>query len=367
MSRSKKTVKLNKDVTVDGLLDSSIASIYVPKTRETRSAYEDLLSQVSSLIGDQPFDILHGAAEEILLILKEDGVKDIDRMGKISKIIPKINVEKYTKLSSTGKRITDFLPSSTGVTSATAETSGKQTEEMEELGVAVIFDDEDEDENNAGDSEGSEDEQEEGVETNQMGRLQGERVADPDNQLDASTELSVHEIDAHWLQREISKFYADANVSVRLAEEVLLALGMKDERAAENQLVILLDFDKFAFIKRLLKNRGKIYYCSRLKQAQTEEQREQIVQEMTLDLSAGGPSILAQLQQKASAESWTQVLFVLYLFLFKVFLSQTVGFIRIVSGSLPRRREERRESSLEGIPSSPMLRARNIWGTRMMS
>jgi pre-mRNA-splicing helicase BRR2 len=36
-----------------------------------------------------------------------------------------------------------------------------------------------------------------------------------------------------------------------------------DVRATENKLVLLLDYDKFEFIKVLLKNRAKIVWCTR--------------------------------------------------------------------------------------------------------
>ena len=73
---------------------------------------------------------------------------------------------------------------------------------------------------------------------------------------DTHGSLSVHDIDAHWLQRQLSKYYTDANVSAKLADDTLSALQASDERACENKLVALLDFDKFDFIKLLLRNRS---------------------------------------------------------------------------------------------------------------
>ena len=40
---------------------------YRPKTRETRSAYEALLGMIQGSFGDQPQDVLRGAAEEVQL------------------------------------------------------------------------------------------------------------------------------------------------------------------------------------------------------------------------------------------------------------------------------------------------------------
>jgi len=49
-----------------------------------------------------------------------------------------------------------------------------------------------------------------------------------------------------------------------------------DDRDVENQLVQLLDFDKFELIKELLKNRLKILWCTRLQRAQGDEERTRI-------------------------------------------------------------------------------------------
>ena len=43
----------------------------------------------------------------------------------------------------------------------------------------------------------------------------------------AEEELSVHRIDAFWLQRELNKFYNDAEVSQEKSVEVLDALKVR--------------------------------------------------------------------------------------------------------------------------------------------
>jgi hypothetical protein len=45
-----------------------------------------------------------------------------------------------------------------------------------------------------------------------------------------------------------------------------------EEHDIENNLVLLLDMDKFALVKLLLKNRLKIVWCTRLARAQNEEE-----------------------------------------------------------------------------------------------
>ena len=44
---------------------------YRPKTRDTRAAYEGLLSFVQACLGDQPQDVLRGATDEVLALVKD--------------------------------------------------------------------------------------------------------------------------------------------------------------------------------------------------------------------------------------------------------------------------------------------------------
>ena len=48
---------------------------YRPKTKETRAAYEAMLSFIQGKFGDQPADVLRGAADEVLATLKNDHMR----------------------------------------------------------------------------------------------------------------------------------------------------------------------------------------------------------------------------------------------------------------------------------------------------
>jgi pre-mRNA-splicing helicase BRR2 len=63
--------------------------------------------------------------------------------------------------------------------------------------------------------------------------------------------------------------------------------------------VALLDYDKFDLIKLLVTNRAKIYYCSRLKQAQSESERQAVREEMAVDLEGGGAAVLRALGESS--------------------------------------------------------------------
>ena len=279
---------------------------YRPKTRESKAAYEEILTMVQVSLGDQPHDILRGAADEILAQLKETTIRDPERQKEIGKILPRLSSEKFNKLVNLGKRITDFNSQMEGE-------DDDQVKMDEEMGVAVVFEDDDEGDevvhgelDEVNESEDEDDDEEGGVEAHGSGTLKGEDDDGDDGANDEKHSLPVHDIDAHWLQRQLSKYYTDANVSAKLADDTLQTLQIADERACENRLVVLLDFDKFNFIKLLLKNRSKIYFCTRLKQAQTDVDRAAIEKEMMMGADASGPMILQQLNQKASVENWTQ-------------------------------------------------------------
>jgi pre-mRNA-splicing helicase BRR2 len=89
-----------------------------------------------------------------------------------------------------------------------------------------------------------------------------------------------------------------------MAEQVLQALAAHDPRAVENRLVELLDFDKFELIRVLLRNRAEVFYCTRLKQAQTDAERAAIEEEMRADTESGGSALLARLHRTATSLNW---------------------------------------------------------------
>merc|ERR1719201_2371124 len=260
---------------------------YRPKTKKTRVAYESMLSFVAKELGGAvPDDILQGAADEILHVLKNIEFSAKKRQKEVESLTgSRMDNLRFNQLVNIGKEITDFA--------IEEDEEGDDDKEQidEDHGVAVIFDDEDEEDNV--------------VEARSGVKISG---ANDDDDVEETDELNlnVEEIDAHWLQRELAKYYDDANVTQEKAEETLALLAIKDERDCENKLIMLLDFDKFSFIKVLLRNRSKINYCTRLKQAQSDEERKAIEDEMSKDVDGGGPAILEAMYKTQSAEDWSK-------------------------------------------------------------
>lgn len=275
------------------VLDLDNAGFYRPRTKETRDAYELMLSIIHTQFGDQPADVLRGAADEVLAVLKDKSLKDPDRQKECQQLMGLCDDEMFSQLVRLGKMINDY--SAEGEEPQPADTLD------EEIGVAVEFEDEEEEE----DSEVSEVARSDDEEDDDEGGEEGEggpegeagrgdasapgdihtATMDVDDGEEATDDgLKVQEIDAYWLQRRIAKAFGDtldADTSQKLAEKVLAALELPEEREVENSLVVLLDYEKFDLIKQLVRNRLRIVWCMRLGRAQDEEERRRVEVEMS--------------------------------------------------------------------------------------
>jgi pre-mRNA-splicing helicase BRR2 len=287
---------------------------YIPKSVESIQAYEELLLYTQSLIGDQPSEVLKSAANEILSILK-DGVHDNSfKQKEISKLLA-TQITNFGDLLRINNRISDYKDPNVKGNRRGDEDEDEDDENrgiIEEM--AVVFDDEEEGRMGEDDEDEVDDDEEENNTATNVTKLKGAKLNDNEEEeimknarnSDKYSDLSIHDIDAYWLQRQLSKYYPDGNISSKLAEETLALLNpTMDERTCENKLVFLLDFDKFDLIKKLLKYRNKIFYCIKLKSTQNDLEKNKIENEMENDYEYGGKEILRLLKEKSSAESWT--------------------------------------------------------------
>lgn len=88
-----------------------ITGIYKPRTQETRNTFEVFLSLTQEIIGDQPREILHGSAHEILLILKSDSIRDKEKKKEVEDLFStKLAEERFALLANLSRKITDFTP-----------------------------------------------------------------------------------------------------------------------------------------------------------------------------------------------------------------------------------------------------------------
>jgi pre-mRNA-splicing helicase BRR2 len=119
--------------------------VYRPQTKETRAAYEAMLSVIQQQFGGQPMDVLGGAADEVLTILKNDKVKNPDKKKEIDKLLNPIPTHMFEQFVSIGKLITDFHDASDPA-SASSGGDGLEATMDDDIGVAVEFEEDDDDE-----------------------------------------------------------------------------------------------------------------------------------------------------------------------------------------------------------------------------
>ncbi|KAF6257784.1 RNA helicase, activating signal cointegrator 1 [Scenedesmus sp. NREL 46B-D3] len=252
------------------VLDMDTAGLYRPRTKETRAAYEALLNTIHSTFGDQPADVLRGAADEVLAVLKNQHMTDPERQKECESLLGSFSNERFAELVAIGKLINDFVGEGEAVPGGDGEGLD------EDIGVAVEFEDEEEEEEDevAEIAESDDDDAESQEEAAAKERaLQG--TADVDGDAEGAGDdgtLKVQEIDAYWLQRRISTSLGgmEAAAAQRLAQEVFEALQGDDASAVETRVVQLLGLDHFDLAKELLRNRLKIVWVSKLRQAQDE-------------------------------------------------------------------------------------------------
>ncbi|KAK1332769.1 hypothetical protein QTO34_006299 [Cnephaeus nilssonii] len=232
-------------------IDEMVGIIYKPKTKETRETYEVLLSFIQAALGDQPRDILCGAADEVLAVLKNEKLRDKERRKEIDLLLGQTDDTRYHVLVNLGKKITDY--------GGDKEIQNMDDNIDETYGVNVQFesDEEEGDEDVYGEvREEASDDDMEGDEAVVRCTLSANLVASGELMSSKKKDLHPRDIDAFWLQRQLSRFYDDAIVSQKKADEVLEILKTaSDDRECENQLVLLLGFNTFDFIKVLRQHR----------------------------------------------------------------------------------------------------------------
>ncbi|XP_014233112.1 putative U5 small nuclear ribonucleoprotein 200 kDa helicase [Trichogramma pretiosum] len=267
-AHSKGATVLSEDV------DDTVGIMYRPKTQETRQTYEVLLSFIQEALGDQPHDILCGAADEVLSVLKNDRLKEKEKKKETEQLLGNLAEERFALLVNLGKKITDF---------GTDEKTTGGEENIETYGINVQFEEssEEDDEDVYGEVRDNEDEGDEGEEANDNRAIHAENLGRTEEMKKEKT-LHPRDIDAHWLQRQLNPIYNDAIVSHDKAREVLHILKTAtDDRDCESQLVLKLGYDCFDFVKQLRQYRHMIAYCISLASSQSESERQKIRKEMS--------------------------------------------------------------------------------------
>ncbi|NWR82006.1 U520 helicase, partial [Centropus unirufus] len=225
-------------------IDEMVGIIYKPKTKETRETYEVLLSFIQAALGDQV------------------------RLGTPRGVLPcssagleacQMFLDVLTLPCDPGRCwLGDFVmvllcPFSTRVRVGKQEGSSHWPKPF--TWNRSLGQEGDEDIYGEVRDEASDDDME-GDEAVVRCTLSANLVASGELMSSKKKDLHPRDIDAFWLQRQLSRFYDDAIVSQKKADEVLEILKTaSDDRECENQLVLLLGFNTFDFIKVLRQHR----------------------------------------------------------------------------------------------------------------
>jgi pre-mRNA-splicing helicase BRR2 len=255
--------------------------IYRPRTAETREVYEVILTTIHGFLGDQAQDVIRSAADTVLETLKNENVKDFDKKKDVEEIVGPVSNDIFSQLITLSKKITDY---SAGDEDAVDPDMEKKDAEIDdELGVAVVFDeDEQEEEEEEGfeireesDEEAGGDEEEEkaGGQADDQELVIGQEQVDlgPSKSQDR-TRLNAHEIDGFFIQRRIAEFYPDAETAATKAADAMGILGSEASlRDAENSLMDLFDWSHHELVTLFIKNRDLIVWCTKLVRSDADE------------------------------------------------------------------------------------------------
>lgn len=259
-------------------------------------------------------------------------MRDPDRHDTISRLLTGkgsntkggLTSEQYASFVQTGKGLDDYDQF------AQTQKEEKDDEVDDEMGVAVVFDESDEEAEGGG--EGGDDTDEDQVvevaesssddeEEDRSKATEIEDSNDEEHVVQGTKEakkklhhthdriLTVHEIDAHFLQRQLSRHYDDADVCAKIANDALGVLDINkgsDVRECENKLLVLLGFDLFDTIKLLLHNRVRIWACVSMKRALGDEEQRHIETILMKESTGEGKRVWDELHSKSKAEDWTR-------------------------------------------------------------
>ncbi|MCJ1478483.1 DEIH-box ATPase [Lambiella insularis] len=325
------------DANVEGLR-------YRPRTPATRQTYDLILTTTAKNLGDVPHEVVRSAADAVLEFLKDENMKDFDKKREVDDLLAtSMSAKEFNELVNLGKKITDYDAQDDddvlGGDGGTGVEGGAELDERQ--GVAVVFDESDEDEDEDGiartnevrdddepssDDEAQDDEQGEGAQPN--GRVENNTDTDGvgneemviDGGIESSTKRNIksrqniipaHEIDAFWLQRQIGLIYTDAHIQQTKTQEGLQILaGVSEDgeprslREIENDLMELFDYEHHELVERLIINKDKVVWMTRWRRAaEDEDARAKVEREM---ISEGHRDVLDEVHGRQADDTSTQ-------------------------------------------------------------
>jgi pre-mRNA-splicing helicase BRR2 len=310
-----------------GILSAADALVegirYRPRTPATRQTYDLIVTTVASSLGDVSHEVVRSAADAVLEYLKDDDMKDFDKKKNIDDLLGEsMNPKQFNELVNLGKKITDYEAQDEDEDMDDGNNMGDGADIDDRQGVAVVFDDnsEDEEEGQMLDEirdESSEDEDDiedhpgeeekatagdaaEQREEEHAGLADGDdTIIDPgidtreSKSSQAAGSILAREIDAYWLQRQIGQIYSDAHIQqVKTQEALQILSGVSEDdetaeerplREIENDLMELFDYEHHELVQKLISNRDKVVWLTRLARAEDDEARGVVEREIAAE------------------------------------------------------------------------------------
>ena len=309
-----------------GILSAADALVegirYRPRTSATRATYDLILTTVANNLGDVSHEIVRSAADAVLEYLKDPDMKDFDKKKEIDDLLgATMNPKQFNELVNLGKKITDYEAQDEDEDMADGENGAEDGAEIDDRqGVAVVFDDNSEDEDSAEMVDEVRDESSEDEVDDSEDRPGAEEVAtaggaaeDRDEEsrelldeeamiLDSApadssssdkdkdkNSIPARDIDAYWLQRQIGTIYSDAHIqSIKTQQALHVLSGTPDEeggdekplREIENELAELFDYENHELVHKLIANRDKVVWLTKLARAENDEEKGVVEREI---------------------------------------------------------------------------------------
>lgn len=108
-----------------------------------------------------------------------------------------------------------------------------------------------------------------------------------------SNQITIGDIDAHWIKRKLEESIEHKDI-IKCEQEILSLLGAEiSSRECEKKLFTLLSHKNIELVRVLVKSRHTIFYGILLKQAQTDEEKAEIENQMKESLA--GRQLLIEL------------------------------------------------------------------------
>lgn len=227
---------------------------YTPIDDESRDIMALIMAFIGQQLEDAPRDVIISAADAILEICKNDGIKDLDKKRLVDDLLDtNLPEQRFSQLLSLTKKI-----------SQRGDMDGSHLDDEIENVDFVDSEDGSEDVDVVDESASSDDE----VANGHLIESSTKALASPDTKEDPSY-IPTHEIDAFWLQRKLGVVISDPHELSQKSTEVMDILSSdEDLRAVENSLMELMNFEHFELVGLLVKNREKIVWLSKLARAE---------------------------------------------------------------------------------------------------